>query len=90
MENMPVDVTIADANALLDIVNTHELPIDCGRCGTQALTAIGWLKVHRDMSCPLCSATIVLNTSRITGLIRSIERRIGELRNQLTWQIRKL
>jgi len=45
---------------------------------------------HRDMKCPGCDAVIVLNTSRITGTIRSVERRLGDLQSQLTERIRKL
>ena len=46
--------------------------------------------VARDMRCPSCDAVIVLNTSRITGTIRSVERRLGDLQNQLAERIRKL
>jgi len=42
------------------------------------------------MKCPQCDGVIVLNTSRITGTIRSVERRLGDLQSQLTERIRKL
>ena len=73
-----------------EIVSNYELPIDCDQCGAQIQKTIGWIRVHRDMKCPQCEAVIVLNTSRIMGTIRSVERRLGDLQTQLTERIRKL
>ena len=75
---------------LAQIVNGYELTIACGKCGTQTQQSIGWIRAHRDMRCPGCEAVIVLNTSRITGTIRSVERRLNDLQSQLTERIRKL
>ena len=72
------------------IVSAYELPISCEKCGAQSQQTIGWIRLHRDMKCPGCDAVIVLNTSRITGTIRSVERRLGDLQSQLTERIRKL
>jgi hypothetical protein len=72
------------------IVSNYELPIGCERCGAQTQKTIGWIRLHRDMKCPGCDAVIVLNTSRIAGTIRSVERRLGDLQTQLTERIRKL
>ena len=76
-------------DTIADIVSNYELPIACEKCGAQTPRTIGWIKLHRDMTCPGCSAVIVLNTSRMTATIRSVERRLGDLRNQLSQKIRK-
>jgi hypothetical protein len=73
-----------------EIVSNYELTIACENCGAQWPKTIGWIRLHRDMKCPGCDAVIVLNTSRITGTIRSVERRLGDLQSQLTERIRKL
>ena len=75
---------------IADIVSNYELPITCVRCGAQTSKAISWIKAHRDMACPTCSAVIVLNTSRMTATMRSVERRLGDLQAQLAKKIRKL
>jgi hypothetical protein len=75
---------------IAQIVNDYELAISCEKCGAQSQQTIGWIRQHRDMKCPGCDAVIVLNTSRITGTIRSVERRLGDLQTQLTERIRKL
>ena len=73
-----------------DIVSAYELTIGCDKCGAQATRTIGWIRTRRDMSCPGCAGVIVLNTSRITGTIRSVERRLGDLHVQLSERIRKM
>lgn len=75
---------------IADIVSAYELTISCEKCGAQTPKTIGWIRQHRDMRCPSCDAVIVLNTSRITGTIRSVERRLGDLQSQLSERIRKL
>ncbi len=75
---------------LSEIVNAYELTIACEKCGAQSQQSIGWIRAHRDMKCPRCEAVIVLNTSRITGTIRSLERRLNDLQSQLAERIRKL
>jgi ribosomal protein S27E len=75
---------------IAEIVSAYELTITCEKCKAQTQRTIGWIRVHRDMKCPGCSAIIVLNTSRITGTIRSVERRLGDLQSQLAERIRKL
>lgn len=75
---------------IAEIVSNYELAIACEKCGAQSTKTIGWIRLHRDMKCPGCEAVIVLNTSRMTGTIRSVERRLGDLQNQLTERIRKL
>jgi hypothetical protein len=73
-----------------EIVSNYELTITCDKCSAQSQRSIGWLRLHRDMKCAGCEALIVLNTSRIMGTIRSVERRLGDLQTQLTERIRKL
>ncbi len=75
---------------IADIVNAYELTVTCQKCGAQSQKTIGWIRSHRDMKCSSCDAVIVLNTSRITGTIRSVERRLGDLQSQLAERIRKL
>lgn len=77
-------------DTISEIVSNYELTIACEKCGAQTQKTIGWIRQHRDMKCPQCEAVIVLNTSRITGTIRSVERRLGDLQSQLTERIRKL
>jgi hypothetical protein len=81
---------IVGTETISEIVSNYELTIACEKCGAQSQKTIGWIRLHRDMKCPQCEAVIVLNTSRITGTIRSVERRLGDLQNQLTERIRKL
>jgi hypothetical protein len=81
---------IVGTETIAEIVSNYELPIACEKCGAQSQKTIGWIRLHRDMKCPGCEAVIVLNTSRITGTIRSVERRLGDLQSQLTERIRKL
>jgi len=76
--------------SIAQIVSNYELTLACEKCGAQIHKTIGWIRVHRDMKCPQCEAVIVLNTSRLTGTIRSVERRLGDLQSQLTERIRKL
>lgn len=83
------EVTVG-TETLGEIVNAYELTIGCEKCGAQNQQTIGWIRTHRDMKCPGCDAVIVLNTSRITGTIRSVERRLNDLQSQLTARIRKL
>jgi anaerobic ribonucleoside-triphosphate reductase len=75
---------------LAEIISAYELSIACEKCGAQTQQSIGWIRLHRDMKCPRCESVIVLNTSRITGTIRSVERRLNDLQSQLTERIRKL
>ena len=75
---------------IAEIVSAYELTISCEKCSAQTQRTIGWIRAHRDMKCPGCEAVIVLNTSRITATIRSVERRLGDLQSQLTERIRKL
>ena len=75
---------------LEEIVSAYELTIDCEKCGAKTPKAIGWIKLHRDMTCPGCNAVIVLNTSRLTATIRGVERKLGDLQTQLTARIRQL
>jgi transcription initiation factor IIE alpha subunit len=81
---------IVGTETISEIVSNYELTIACEKCGAQTQKTIGWIRLHRDMRCPQCDAILVLNTSRITGTIRSVERRLGDLQNQLTERIRKL
>ena len=81
---------IVGTETISEIVSNYELTIACEKCGAQSQRTIGWIRLHRDMKCPQCEAVIVLNTSRITGTIRSVERRLGDLQSQLTERIRKL
>jgi uncharacterized protein with PIN domain len=81
---------IVGTETISEIVSNYELTIACEKCGAQSQKTIGWIRLHRDMKCPQCEAVIVLNTSRITGTIRSVERRLGDLQSQLTERIRKL
>jgi hypothetical protein len=81
---------IVGTETIAHIVSAYELTISCEKCGAQSEKAIGWIRLHRDMKCPGCDAVIVLNTSRITGTIRSVEKRLGDLQTQLTERIRKL
>jgi hypothetical protein len=82
--------TTVGTDTIAQIVSNYELTIACDKCGAQSQRTIGWIRLHRDMKCPGCDAVIVLNTSRITGTIRSVERRLGDLQSQLTERIRKL
>jgi DNA-directed RNA polymerase subunit RPC12/RpoP len=75
---------------IAEIVSGYELTINCDKCGAQVPKTIGWIRLQRDMNCPDCSAVIVLNTSRLTGTMRSVERRLGDLQSQLADKIRKL
>jgi hypothetical protein len=75
---------IVGTETISEIVSNYELAIACDKCGAQTQKTIGWIRLHRDMKCPQCDAVIVLNTSRITGTIRSVERRLGDLQSQLT------
>jgi hypothetical protein len=75
---------------IAEIVSAYELTIDCQKCSAQCAKSIGWIRLHRDMKCPQCDALIILNTSRLTGTIRSVERRLGDLQTQLSERIRKL
>jgi hypothetical protein len=77
-------------DTIAEIVSAYELAVACQKCGAQSQKTIGWIRLHRDMKCPACAAVIVLNTSRITGTIRSVERRLGDLQSQLAERIRKL
>jgi hypothetical protein len=81
---------IVGTDTIAQIVSNYELTIACEKCSAQSQRTIGWIRLHRDMKCPGCDAVIVLNTSRITGTIRSVERRLGDLQSQLTERIRKL
>ena len=81
---------IVGTDTISEIVSNYELTIACDQCGAQSQKTIGWIRLHRDMKCPQCDAVIVLNTSRITGTIRSVERRLGDLQSQLTERILKL
>jgi hypothetical protein len=82
--------TIVGTETIAGIVSAYELTIGCDKCGAQTPKTIGWIRLQRDMKCPECGAVIVLNTSRITATIRSVERRLGDLQTQLTERIRKL
>jgi ribosomal protein S27E len=73
-----------------DLVNSYNLSIRCGQCGVEVVQSIGWLRSHRDMLCPACSATIVLNTSNTCREIRNVARRLEDLQAQLLTRIRKL
>jgi hypothetical protein len=84
------DEVSVGTETIAQIVSAYELTISCEKCGAQSQQTIGWIRLHRDMKCPGCDAVIVLNTSRITGTIRSVERRLGDLQTQLTERIRKL
>jgi hypothetical protein len=81
--------TLVGTNTIAEIVSAYELTIGCDKCGAQTPRTIGWIRLHRDMKCPECAAVIVLNTSRITATMRSVERRLGDLKTQLTERIRK-
>jgi anaerobic ribonucleoside-triphosphate reductase len=81
---------IVGTETISEIVSNYELTIACDQCGAQTPKTIGWIRLQRDMKCPQCDAVIVLNTSRITGTIRSVERRLGDLQSQLTERILKL
>ena len=81
---------LVGTDTIAEIVSAYELTIACEKCGAQSPRTIGWIRLHRDMKCPECDAVIVLNTSRLTGTIRSVERRLGDLQVQLTERIRKL
>lgn len=87
---VPLERVIVGTETISEIVSNYELTIACEKCGAQSQKTIGWIRLHRDMKCPGCDAVIVLNTSRITGTIRSVERRLGDLKSQLTERIRKL
>jgi hypothetical protein len=81
---------IVGTETIAAIVSAYELTIVCEKCGAQSEKAIGWLRLHRDMKCPGCAAVIVLNTSRLTGTIRTVEKRLGDLQTQLTERILKM
>jgi DNA-directed RNA polymerase subunit RPC12/RpoP len=82
--------TLVGTEKIAEIVSAYELTISCEKCGAQTPRTIGWIRLHRDMKCPQCGAVIILNTSRLTATIRSVERRLGDLQTQLTERIRKL
>jgi DNA-directed RNA polymerase subunit RPC12/RpoP len=82
--------TLVGTETIAEIVSAYELTVGCEKCGAQIPRTIGWIRLHRDMKCPQCGALIILNTSRLTATIRSVERRLGDLKTQLTERIRKL
>jgi ribosomal protein S27E len=82
--------TRVGTETIAEIVSAYELSVSCRQCGAETARTIGWIRLHRDMKCLQCGAVIVLNTSRITATIRSVERRLGDLKTQLTERIRKL
>jgi hypothetical protein len=89
----PVLVLLQEApgmETIAAIVSAYELTVECEHCGARTPKTIGWIRLHRDMACPGCTAVIVLNTSRMMATMRSVERRLGDLQTQLTERIRKL
>ena len=70
-------------------MSAYELTVACEQYGAQCERSIGWIRLHRDVKCPECDAVIVLNISRLTAMIRTVGKRLGELQTQLTERIRK-
>lgn len=66
------------------VIEAHEIEINCGVCRRISPRSIGWLRGRRDMDCPACGATIVLGTSPLNQRVRSVERQIRQMSQQLT------
>jgi DNA-directed RNA polymerase subunit RPC12/RpoP len=67
-----------------ELIQAHELDVECTRCSHKIKRSIAWLRKHRDTICPNCDTTIVLGTSRLMAEMRNIERQMTELHRQLT------
>jgi hypothetical protein len=70
----------ADVEKLID---AYEVELECGHCKTSFKRPVAWLRHHNLMSCPGCSATIVLGTSVINEEIRHVAKQMRALQQQL-------
>ena len=69
--------------SLGELIDAYELEIECSRCNHSVARSIGFLKDHWEMSCPHCTALMLLGISRIRQEMRHIERQMSELYRQL-------
>ena len=66
------------------LIAGHELEIECSRCHARVPKSVAFLKAHREMSCPVCAAAILLDVSSIQGEVRRIEKSLRTLHSQLS------
>ena len=75
--------TSTDISGAGDFINVQKLDVSCGLCGWKDSRSVGWVSVRRDMSCPACRSTIVLNTSTLRARISLLRRQVTQLQTQL-------
>ena len=75
--------TSADISGAGDFINIQKLDVSCGLCGWKDSRSVGWVSMRRDMSCPTCRSTIVLNTSTLRARIALLRRQVTQLQTQL-------
>ena len=66
------------------LVEEHVIYIPCSSCDLLSARKVKEVRGRIDMACPRCGNTIVLGTSRLNAQIRSIERSLGKVRDQLS------
>jgi hypothetical protein len=65
------------------IASQHPVEIHCRHCDTRFEMPIGRIRCIAEMSCPSCSAVIVLGTSEVNAQIRKIEKALQKAQQQL-------
>jgi transcription elongation factor Elf1 len=58
---------------------TAPIQFDCPKCSRKIEKTIGWLTLHKDMTCDGCGVTINLNTDDLSGGIKKIEKAIDSI-----------
>jgi DNA-directed RNA polymerase subunit RPC12/RpoP len=77
-----------DTKELSELIAKHEVEIACSQCQARFAKSLGFLKANREMSCPTCSATVLLDVSSIQRQVRQVEKSLRALHSQLSSTMR--
>jgi hypothetical protein len=73
---------------LSEVIEKHEVELACSQCQARFARSVGFLKTNREMSCPTCAATVLLDVSSIQKEVRQLEKSLRALHSQLSATMR--
>lgn len=76
------------AEELSRLIGSHEVEISCSQCQARCAKSVAFLKENREMRCPVCSGTILLDVSAIQSKVRRVEKSLRSLHSQLSSTMR--
>jgi len=73
-----------DSTHIDELIAAREMDVDCHACHATNTRKLGWMREHHETHCDRCNELIVLGTADLRAQMRSTERLLRALSEQLT------